>query len=260
MREWNASVYHRVSEPQWEWGVRVLDRLALAGGELVLDIGCGTGRLTALVLERVPRGGVVAIDLSGNMLQAAREFLRPRFEMQIQFVLADAAALPFAERADAVFSTASFHWVRDHPRLFRSVYAALKPGGTLVAQCGGGPNVERVRMRCQDIMKEPPFAAFCADWHDPWEFADAETTARRLSEAGFVDVRTNVHPTPASMPNRAAYKEFVAHVVCRQHLERLPDAALRDQFMEALTEKASLDNPPFELDYWRLDLDARKPG
>ena len=141
MREWNADSYHQVSTPQFDWGLVVLDRLSLEGHELVFDIGCGTGRLTEKVLERLPRGRVVGIDMSSNMLQVARDFLRPRFDRQIQFVMADAAALPMRPVADAIFSTATFHWVRDHPQLFRSLYAALKPGGRVVAQCGGGANI-----------------------------------------------------------------------------------------------------------------------
>ena len=118
VREWNAGVYHRVSTPQFDWGVRVLDRLSLEGGELVLDVGCGTGRLTELLLARLPRGRVVAVDQSTNMLDAARAFLQDRFGPRVTFVQADASALPFPGAADAIFSTATFHWVLDHDRLF----------------------------------------------------------------------------------------------------------------------------------------------
>src|SRR5687767_7283559 len=123
MREWNAETYHRVSDPQVEWGVSVLARLPLVGHELVLDIGCGTGRLTQKLLERIPRGSVIALDLSANMLQAARDYLRPVVGSRVQFVQADAAALPIAGTADAIFSTATFHWVLDHPLLFKSLHA-----------------------------------------------------------------------------------------------------------------------------------------
>src|SRR6188508_1263765 len=124
MREWNADAYHRVSDPQLMWGLKVLDRLPLEGDELVIDVGCGTGRLTAHLLERLPAGRVIGADLSRNMVTAAREYLAPRFGPRIHVVQCDATALPVAARADAIFSTASFHWVLDHPALFRSLYAA----------------------------------------------------------------------------------------------------------------------------------------
>jgi trans-aconitate methyltransferase len=259
MREWNAATYHKVSDPQVEWGVPVLARLPLNGDEHVLDVGSGTGRLTEKLLERLPRGKVVAVDLSSNMLSVAHEYLRPRFQGQIAFVLADASALPFNGTADAIFSTATFHWVLDHDRLFRSLYAALRPDGRLVAQCGGGRNIERVNARCMTLMRQPGFATYFGNWSGPWNFADAETTARRLREAGFADVQTSVEYTPVLQPDALAYREFVANVVCRHHLARLPDEEQRDRFMTALTELASADETPFELDYWRLNMEGVKP-
>jgi trans-aconitate 2-methyltransferase len=265
MREWNADAYHEVSDPQLRWGIRVLDRLRLEGDELVLDVGCGTGRLMELLVDRLPRGRGIGIDQSANMIQTARAYLadrsagRGRFARRVGFVQADAAALPFRSIADAIFSTATFHWVLDHDRLFRSLFAALSPGGRLVAQCGGGPNLQRLHDRCDDLMKQPPFAPHFADWTEPWQFADAETTARRLREAGFTDVRTDVEPSPVFQPDAAAYREFLTHVIVRPYLARLSERALRNRFVDTITTLAAADSPAFELDYWRLNIEARKP-
>jgi trans-aconitate 2-methyltransferase len=87
MREWNAETYHLVSEPHVQWGMRVLDRLPLAGDELVLDVGCGTGRLTEKLLERLPNGHALAVDQSVNMLDTARRYLTPRFRAQFTIIL-----------------------------------------------------------------------------------------------------------------------------------------------------------------------------
>lgn len=258
MREWNARVYHKVSTPQLDWGVPVLARLPLHGDETVLDVGCGTGRLTEKVAERLPRGRAIGVDRSANMLQTAREHLARRSD-RVAFARADAAALPFAEAADAIFSTATFHWVLDHDALFASLFTALKPGGRLVAQCGGGPNLERLHGRCLRLMQEPAFAPHFSRWRNPWEFADAETTARRLENAGFTNIATSVHASPVLQPDAASYSEFVAHVICRPHLEYLPDASLRAHFMDRVTGQAAMDSPPFELDYWRLNMDATRP-
>lgn len=256
--EWNAEVYHRVSDPQRAWGGPVLARLPLAGTELVLDVGCGTGRLTAELLQRLPRGRVVGLDLSENMLSTAGRHLIPAFPSQITFVRANAAALPFQDAADAIFSTATFHWVRDHDRLFASLFAALKPGGRLVAQCGGAGNLHRLHGRCETLMHDPRFAAHFADWEDPWEFADAGVAAARLKRAGFSDVRTSIEPAPIVQPTREAFVEFVAHVICRPFLARLAETADREAFMDAIATLASTDVPAFELDYWRLNLEGRK--
>lgn len=257
MREWNAEAYHRVSDPQFRWGVSVLERLRLEGDEIVFDVGCGSGRLTRLLVERLPRGHVVAMDVSSNMLRTARETMRRR-QSRASFVLADASAIPSSASADAIFSTATFHWVRDHDLLFRSLHGSLKPGGQLVAQCGGGPNIQRVHDRAAALMKDPMFRPFFSAWSEPWEFADAETTARRLAAAGFDHVRTSLEPAPVVQPDAPAFAAFLTNVICRPHLAYLPEDEARDAFVGELTRQAAADDPAFELDYWRLNIEARR--
>src|SRR5262245_42875064 len=157
-REWDAAEYHRLGNPQLEWALRVLDRLPLHGDETVLDAGCGSGRVTEKLLERLPRGRVIAVDASNNMLDAAREYLAPHFGDRVRFVHADLQTLDLEQDADVVFSTATLHWVLDHDRLFPRLFAALAPGGRLHAQCGGGDNVLRIRERTAEILGRAPFA------------------------------------------------------------------------------------------------------
>lgn len=256
MREWNAEAYHRISDPQFRWGVAIVERLDLQGNETVFDVGCGSGRLTSLLVERLPRGHVVAMDVSSNMLQTARQTLR-HHRSRASFVLADASALPSSGSADAIFSTATFHWVLDHDLLFRSLRGALKPGGRLVAQCGGGPNIRRVHDRAAALMDAPRFARFFTTWSDPWEFADAQTTARRLAAAGFDEIRTGLEPAPVVLSDAEAFATFLTNVICRPHLGWLP-ADAHDAFISELTRQSAGDDPPFELDYWRLNIEARR--
>ena len=143
MTEWNAASYHKVSGPQTSWGQRVLSRLSVNGDERAIDAGCGSGRLTSELMERLPRGRLVAIDRSWNMLMTARTNLRPAFGNRVSFAQVSLPALPFANWADLVFSTATFHWIKDHQALFDNIFTALRPGGHLMAQCGGGPNLAR---------------------------------------------------------------------------------------------------------------------
>ena len=258
-REWNSEVYHRVSSPQVGWGQNVLSRLRLGGDETVIDAGCGTGRLTEQLLELLPRGHVVAVDLSQNMLREAREHLQPGFDGRVSFVLSDLQELPLSGVADAVFSTAAFHWIRDHNQLFRSLVAALRPGGWLEAQCGGGPNLAKLLARAEKLMHRPPFAKFFNGWQSPWEFADAETTADRLRNAGFIEIRTWLESAPVVLSDAQHYREFLPSVIFRRHLECIPDPGLRTLFIDELTRAAAGDDPPFTLDYWRLNLSARRP-
>jgi trans-aconitate methyltransferase len=256
-REWDARAYHTVSEPQFEWGRRVLSALALRGDEVVMDAGCGSGRLTALLADRLPGGRVVAIDRSANMATVAAETLA-RFGDRAAVAVADLSSLPFHDAFDVVFSTATFHWVLDHDRLFANLFAALRAGGRLNAQCGGGANLRRIHARADALAAEPEFAAFFGGWSVPKEFADADTTRARLERAGFREVDTNVEAAPFVFPDAPAFKAFVSTVVLRPYLARLEDDRLHIAFLDRIAEAAAGDSPAFELDYWRLNIAARK--
>ncbi len=259
--EWNAESYHRVSTPHLTWGAGVLARLPVRGDELALDLGCGTGLLTAELLDRLPAGRVIAVDRSEAMLTTAREYLAPRFGDRVSFLQADLGDFDRAalgHGVDLIFSTATFHWIPDHAALFARLASLLEPGGWLVAQCGGGPNLARLRARAQELQQTAPFARYFAGWPGPWTFAGADISAARLRDAGFDAVETSVAPAPASMANAAAYAEFLTTVIFGQHLARLPGEMLRRDYVDQLTALAATDDPPFELDYWRLNLRGRR--
>jgi trans-aconitate 2-methyltransferase len=168
MRDWDARTYERVSGPQARWAEEVLDRLALEGHETVLDAGCGSGRVTKMLLDRLPRGHVVAVDSAPSMVAEAREALDPGRATVLQ---ADLAEVVLDEAVDAAFSNAVFHWVPDHDALFASVFDALRPGGRLVAQCGGEGNVEPFLRHAQAVGEREPYAPHLAGWTGPWNFA-----------------------------------------------------------------------------------------
>jgi trans-aconitate 2-methyltransferase len=242
-RDWNAASYQRVSAPLEAMGREVLDRLELRGDERVLDAGCGTGRVTAALVERLPRGEVVAVDGSPAMVEEARERLGPGVEVFV----ADLLELELAEPVDAILSTATFHWIGDHDRLFERLFAALRPGGRIVAQCGGAGNVASVQAAI-DAVAEPALAG----WPGPWNFQSPEDTAARLERIGYTDVRTwpqDVRVEPDDL------SEYLATVMLGSHLERLPGER-REAFVAAVRDRL----PEPAIDYVRLNLTARRPS
>jgi len=243
-RDWDAATYHRVSAPQVEFARPVLDRLALRGDETVLDAGCGSGRVTAMLLERLPRGRVIAVDQSASMVEHAREALDERATV----ICSDLVELRLHERADAVFSNAVFHWISDHDALFARLRDALRDGGRLVAQCGGEGNVARFHAAARAVAAEPPYAEHLDGWMGPWNFAGPGETAERLERAGFVAVETWLEPQPV-VPDDP--EDYLRTVCLGYHLEQLPDA-LRTPYVRTVHERAG-----DELDYVRLNIVAR---
>jgi len=244
-RDWDAATYDRVSEPQLEWARSVLERLPLRGDETVLDAGCGSGRATKLLLERLPRGHVIAVDSAPSMVERAREALGDRATV----LQADLSALTLPERVDAIFSNAVFHWIADHDRLFERLLAVLEPGGRLIAQCGGAGNVADFLAVARAVSDQPPYAEHLAGWIGPWNFADAEETAARLERAGFTEVETwlaSSSVVPADPPS------FIRTVCLGPHLEQLPD----DLHASYVEEVLARSGP--RLEYVRLNIAARR--
>lgn len=241
---WDAAAYDRVSDPQAGWGATVLERLDLAGGEVVLDAGCGTGRVTEALLGRLPAGRVVALDRSPAMVVLARRRLPPD---RVSVVVADLSApLPLrAGSLGAVVSTATFHWVPDHDALFRELSRVLRPGGQLVVQCGGRGNLGSVR----GMLAEAGNGA----WRGPWNYATAEATSARLEAAGFAGVRCWLNDEQTTFASREALGAFLRTVVLWPYLERLPEAE-HESFVERVLDRL----PDLVLDYVRLNMVARR--
>ena len=241
-RDWDAATYDRVAGPQTRWGSVVLDRLPLVGDERVLDAGCGSGRVTELLAARLPRGRIVALDGSAAMVEAARERLEP-FGDRIEFVVADLARpLPIDGTVDATLSTATFHWVLDHDALFANLAAVLRPGGRLVAQCGGVGNIATVQRA---------LATIDDGWLGPVNFATPMATVRRLDAAGFVDIECWLTDEPTRFEPGEPFETFLRTVVLGPHLDRLPP----DQHAAFVHEVASRMPEPL-IDYVRLNIVA----
>ncbi|MCZ7530455.1 MAG: methyltransferase domain-containing protein [Acidimicrobiia bacterium] len=257
-REWDAGSYHRVSTPQQQMAVAVLERLPLRGDEVVLDAGCGSGRISEMLLDRLPDGKVIAVDASEKMVERARDHLagfgeRASVQVADLTALAGPESLDLDAPVDAVLSTATFHWIADHDALFAALASVLRPGGRLVAQCGGRGNIDSARGVVATVQAQAPYAAHFAGWEPPWHYASPEDTTERLERAGFVEVDCRLRPWPV-VPDDP--EEFLRTVIIAPHLDQLPPS-LHDPFVADVLEAfAATESGQVELDYVRLDIDA----
>ncbi|MYS19657.1 trans-aconitate 2-methyltransferase [Streptomyces sp. DvalAA-14] len=245
-REWDATTYDSLPLPHLGWGLRTLGRLPLRGDERVLDAGCGTGRDTAGLLDRLPAGRVVAVDASVRMLDQLRTRLAGRLD-RVEVVRADLTEpLPFTGEVDAVFSVAAFHWIEDHAALFGSLASRMRPGARLVAECGGLGNILAVNAAVAEVLGAGPEQR-------TWEFAGVEQTRARLAAASFTDIDVRLRPDPARFEPGGQLEAFLATVVLGAHLDDMP-AGDRAPFVAAVAGR--LAEPV--VDYVRLEISATR--
>nr|MDT0663626.1 class I SAM-dependent methyltransferase [Micromonospora sp. DSM 115978] len=273
-RDWNAWAYDSLPLPHEQWGRRTLSRLALAPDATVLDAGCGTGRDTALLLDAIPGGRVVAVDASATMLARLRERVTGLDALdgagrldRLDVVRADLTEpidLP-ARQVDAVFSVAAFHWISDHEKLFANLAAVVRPGGQLVFECGGTNNIANVERALRNVLGEIP---------DVWNFAGTEQTHQRLVQAGFTDVDVALVADPAWFEGNVSSGDastcnsgdgngdgnshelllrYLETVVLGAHLDRLA-VDERAAFVRAVADNLSAP----VIDYVRLTVSARR--
>ncbi len=245
--DWDARTYDRVSDPMTRWGEKVLARLTVAPDATVLDAGCGTGRVTEMLLRRVPEGRVVALDAAPSMVAEARLRLAPSGD-RVRFVQADLLDLTPGRLGgwapvDAVLSTATFHWVLDHDRLFAGLAGVMAPGGQLVAQCGADGNIARLIEAVRSTGLERTGA---------WYYATPEDTRRRLLASGFTAVEVWTHPEPT--PIDPAELETYLETVCLRTMVAPMGPDERTSFLARVAE--AMGEPV--IDYLRLNIVARR--
>ena len=250
--DWDAATYDRVADPQEEWGLEVLGRLDLRGDETALDAGCGSGRVTRHLLERLPDGRVVGVDAAPSMVELARENLGS-FGERVELQVCDLLELSLPRPVDVIFSNATFHWILDHERLFGRLFACLRPGGVIEAQCGGQDNVAEWKRAIEAAEGDERFSAYLRGMPDTHNFASVGDTRARLGRAGFEvgEVWLEQRVVEPREP-----EAFARAVGLSKHQAQLPPG-LHDHFADTVLGSMT---KPLTLEYVRLNISARRPA
>lgn len=171
--EFDGEKYKQASTHQKQWGTQIIMDLSLKGCEKVLDLGCGDGVLTAKLAMLLPQGWVLGIDASQGMIQTARA----QAYNNLRFQQMDINELQFDNDFDIVFSNAALHWVKDHHRLMKNVYKALRPEGVLRFNFAGDGNCSNFFRVMKEVMGLSPYKDCFKDFDWPWympEISDYE--------------------------------------------------------------------------------------
>ncbi|MDI6874679.1 class I SAM-dependent methyltransferase [Candidatus Solincola sp.] len=259
---WDAEDYRHFSSQQKKWGRELMDKLRLRGDEHILDLGCGDGMLAAELAERVPRGSVLGVDISPEMINHACRSYPPSRYPNLAWEVADASRLDFYERFDIVFSNAVLHWVRDQSAALRGIARALKTGGILLAQMAGRGNAAEVARVLVSLMASERWSTYFHDMEIPYLFLHPEEYVPLLEEAGLDPVRVEL--MEKDMVHRG--KEGMAGWIRSTWLpftQRIPEER-REEFISELVDGYLRDFPPDEeglvhVQAIRLEVEARKP-
>ena len=247
VHRWDAAKYDTLNLPHLRWGDEVIAALSLKGDETVLDAGAGTGRDTMKLVSLIPRGRIIAIDASREMLVELRRKTATS-PVPIEVIESDLCSdLGLAPECDAVMSVATFHWIADHDALFANLASAMKPGAHLVADCGGKANVARVSAAFAQVTGTNPDAGRV------WNFADVPETAASLQGAGFGEIDVRLVEDPAIFDSAEEHRAFLQTVVLGA---QLAGHSAKDR--ERIVAEVSGAIGEYVVDYVRLKISARR--
>jgi len=265
---WDAQTYDEVSRlVQYRWGQQILEWRKWNGNETVMDAGCGSGLLSKLLAQKVPRGKVYAVDKDSNMIKQAKRNLKDLKNVEI--VQDDFADVKLAN-LDVIFSNAALHWVHNHAQVFQHFWNMLNCDSTrrrqLLIQCGGYGNLRGILVLLRRVMELNEFKEYFTNMNQPWYFAKPDDTTKLLREIGYISTRVHLHSDRVSLTDREIYSKFVKTVIMKPFLERLPDNKTRDRYLESFLERVETRNTGSKksqvlwcLDYVRLNIIADKP-
>ncbi len=208
MTEWDATDYARISGLQEAMADEVLALLDLQGTERVLDVGCGNGKITAEIASRVPRGAVVGVDPSQEMISFASSHFGPAGRPNLRFQMADARLLPFREEFDLIVSFNALHWIPQQDGALRSIRAAMKPDG--LAQLRLVPAGERKSLEnvLEHTRLSSRWAQYFREFHDPYLHLTPEQYAKLGEQNGLHVLRTHTEAKAWDFKSRSAFFAF----------------------------------------------------
>ena len=259
--KWNPADYAAHSTVQQSWARELIARLSLRGDEHILDVGCGDGKVTAEITQAVPRGSVVGIDASPQMVEFARKAFPQGKNSNLAFRVMDARKIKFARQFDLLFSNAALHWVDDHEAILHGAASVLKPGGRLVVSCGGRGNAHDVFLALRPEMRLKRWRGFFRQLETPYFFYSPADYEKWLPRAGFKTRRVKLAPKDAVYPGRDGLAAWL-RTTWRPYTQRVPEV-LREEFIAAVAGRYLAKHPPdaagrVHVRMMRLEIDAER--
>lgn len=261
MYTWSAEQYESSSQNQKKWGAELVAMLDIKGDEKVLDIGCGDGKLTAMIAQKLPQGLAVGIDSSADMIALSKKNFTTETHPNLRFVTKDARDLDFDNVFDIVFSNACLHWIIDHMPVLRGIRQSLKPGGRMLVQMGGEGNAAKIIEVVEALINIPKWSGYFGNFEFPYGFHNPENYRKWLTALDFTVNRVELVPKDMVQENKQGLASWIrttwlpyTHAVPEHH---------REEFIDELAERYIQQNPVrndgmIHVAMVRLEVDAYK--
>ena len=260
--QWDSEDYARHSRAQFQWARELIEKLQPQGSEAILDIGCGDGKVTAVLAESVPQGRVVGVDQSFNMVCMARKrYCLDGQHSNLAFCQMDAAHLGFAPTFDLVFSNAALHWVMDHPGVLEGVSLALKPGGRLLFQMGGEGNAADIIAAIDAVRARPQWKEYFQGFPFPYAFYSPRSYYTWLPKAWLEPIRAELIEKDMVHDGAEGLAGW-GRTTWLPYLQQVPESQ-RSDFLQQIIDLYLQDFPPdfndqVHVKMVRLEVEARK--
>lgn len=259
---WDAEDYAVHSDAQLKWAQEIIGKLNLSGSESVLDIGCGDGKITALIGSILFGGRITGIDNSASMIALAKKRYPPEKNPSVTFRRMDATRLGFQNEFDLVFSSTALHWVSDQVAVLRGVEQGLKQSGRIFFQMGGRGNAQDAIAIAQKYIEQDEWHRYFAGFSSPWHFWSPDEYRAFFRETNLVPVRVQLIPKDMTQKGKDGLCGWI-RTTWLPYTQRVP-GPLRNRFVSGLADAYLSEFPPDEngsvhVRMVRLEVEAFKP-
>ena len=231
--KWDAEKYDTVKAPQVDAGRELITLAHVRENDAVLDIGCGTGRLTIELARLAARGTVVGIDPSGEMLEKARKVSAEARNLSL--IRTGVEELGFSAAFDLAFSNSALHWVTDQHKAIGLTYGALRKNGRIAFQLPAKDFCIEFFDYASKAIELLGYERFYVGWQAPWHFPTREEYGDMLGRAGFGRINVYYKDYHLRFSDSPDVVDWWSSAGLRPYLAALPEGA-QDHFKEAFAE------------------------
>lgn len=235
MDRWDAAKYRKNSQNQYKWGVELAKKANIKAGESVLDVGCGDGKITAIIAKMAKGGKTVGADSSAKMLKMAKKMFPVSSNKNLRFIKKRAQNIDFKGEFDVVISNACMHWIKEQAKVLKRISAALIPGGRVFIQMGGNGNAGTMTKIVEAMTLQKDWKKYFKKPYFTYFFPSPAEYKMLLTQNGLKPVNVYLQPKVAKHKGVEGLFAWI-ETTWLPYTHKVP-ASMRDRFINEAVEK-----------------------